>query len=324
MRPADPRRLGYMIQIIDAALEVITPHPSIAALLSQMYPAQATWWCRPARTMRSLYINRLPLGGGIDRYSAQSCGGSDGYNFLVSGRPSLASKLDWLISDFAVRELSRHHFLLHGAALAAGGSALLVIGTSGAGKSTLAAALALSGYWYLSDEIAVLDGVSLRVWPFPKSVSLRRGGWQALDELYPGWCHELVRDPLIPSEGGVLLSPQQWLPPAPGDGFEPVWIFFTRYEPGRQDSQVTPLSRGDALGRLLRQRLSAHRWQGFGAFTAAMIELVKRTPCYLLEAGSLRSAVACIDRLLGDARRESSFVHTDRVPVPVHEPLRAP
>lgn len=299
MHLAEPHGAAYTIQIVDAALKVLAFDPSVNKIVAHLYPVEAGWWQRPVRTRWFLAIRRLsPSGTTIEGYRAQLCSGSESSNFLVTGNTALASKLEALTSEFAIRELSHRHFLLHGATLAAGGAALLLLGPSGAGKSTLTTALALRGFRYLSDEIAVIDSASLRVWPFPKSISLRRTGQQVLDEQYPGWQGTLGTDTLILSESGVLLNPRPWLPPAPGAGFEPAWIVFTQYEQCREYSEVTPLSRGDALCRLLRQRLTTHRWEGFAAFTSAMTELVKQVPCYALRVGTLRSAVACIDRLL--------------------------
>jgi hypothetical protein len=74
--------------------------------------------------------------------------------------------------------------LMHGAAVARDGGAILIPGASGAGKSTLAAFLTARGATYLSDDLIALraDG---RVMPWPTPFSIKRGSWPVLRPLYP-------------------------------------------------------------------------------------------------------------------------------------------
>jgi hypothetical protein len=96
---------------------------------------------------------------------------------------------------FALRR--RGALPLHGAALEAGGGAVLVLGTSGTGKSTLAAALALSGQRVLCDDAALLTRETsgrfvvqpgsrwIRLWP--DSVRHLFGPGHELPQLARGW-----------------------------------------------------------------------------------------------------------------------------------------
>jgi hypothetical protein len=96
---------------------------------------------------------------------------------------------------FALRR--RGALPLHGAALEAGGGAVLVLGTSGTGKSTLAAALALSGQRVLCDDAALLTRETggrfvvqpgsrwIRLWP--DSVRHLFGPGRELPPLARGW-----------------------------------------------------------------------------------------------------------------------------------------
>jgi hypothetical protein len=224
----------------------------------------------------------------------------------------------------AIGYLNAKYVLLHAAVVAIHGQALLFPGCSRAGKSTLAAGLVLSGYSYLSDEVAVIDGARLRVWPFPKPISIR---YQAVDVLareYPRWQETFCQDFIVKSAEGLLVGPRALRLPETASDFPIKYVVFPEHQAERVESELVQLSRGQALIRVLRQRFDHSNGADFARFSAVMIRLLRQAECYSLLIGSLRSAVACIDRLLGDARRESSFVHTDRVPVPVHEPLRAP
>jgi hypothetical protein len=96
---------------------------------------------------------------------------------------------------FALRR--RGALPLHGAALEAGGGAVLVLGTSGAGKSTLAAALALRGRRVFCDDAALLTREAsgrflvqpgsrwIRLWP--DSVRHLFGHSHELPHLARGW-----------------------------------------------------------------------------------------------------------------------------------------
>lgn len=74
--------------------------------------------------------------------------------------------------------------LMHGAAVARDGGAILIPGASGAGKSTLAAFLAARGYSYVADDLVALraDGCAV---PWPTPHSIKRGSWPVLRALYP-------------------------------------------------------------------------------------------------------------------------------------------
>ena len=64
---------------------------------------------------------------------------------------------------------------IHGGVAAHDGRALLLAATTGQGKSTVIAELLRCGWTYLSDEVAPIDPVTCRVFPFPVTPHMRVG-----------------------------------------------------------------------------------------------------------------------------------------------------
>jgi hypothetical protein len=67
---------------------------------------------------------------------------------------------------------TRDFVLLHAGAVARDGAALVLPAKPEAGKSTLVLALLRRGFTYLSDELAAIDPVTERVYPFEKRIGL--------------------------------------------------------------------------------------------------------------------------------------------------------
>ncbi len=102
--------------------------------------------------------------------------------FLARTPAELLNRLENSISDALARSLTGFQ-LFHSGAVARNGVGVLIPGASGAGKSTTTAALAMAGFEYLSDDIAVL-GTDGRVRPFPKVMALKSGGSQLIRERF--------------------------------------------------------------------------------------------------------------------------------------------
>ena len=78
-----------------------------------------------------------------------------------------------------------HRLLFHAAVVARDGQAMLLPAQSGSGKSTLSAALAASGWTYLSDELALVDPAALCVEPFALPIGLKDKSMAALAPFIP-------------------------------------------------------------------------------------------------------------------------------------------
>ena len=82
--------------------------------------------------------------------------------------PMLEWGMNWCIAVHA-----HHYLMLHAAVLERNGRCVIFPGDPGAGKSTLTAALMLSGWRLLSDELALIDSDDGLIAPLARPVSLK-------------------------------------------------------------------------------------------------------------------------------------------------------
>jgi len=94
--------------------------------------------------------------------------------------PLLEWGMNWCIAGHA-----QHYLMLHAAVLERNGKAVILPGDPGAGKSTLTAALALSGWRLLSDEITLIDRDDGRIVPLARPVSLKNQSIDIIRAAYP-------------------------------------------------------------------------------------------------------------------------------------------
>ncbi|MEQ1758123.1 MAG: PqqD family peptide modification chaperone [Vicinamibacterales bacterium] len=170
-----------------------------------------------------------------------------------SATAMMVPALKLLLRTFAV---ARHAYFmeLHAGVVLLGNGALLLPGSAGRGKTTLTAALVRSGGIYFSDEIALLEGISLNVRPVPLAMTIKPGSITPLLGLYPelSTLDEHLRED---------RQPVRYLPPRPESRCPadqaplPVrWVVFPHYEAG-SETLVNPLSPAQGLRRLLDESL---------------------------------------------------------------------
>ena len=187
----------------------------------------------------------------------------------------------------------RRYFMeIHAAALLHRGRCVLLPGAPGSGKSTLAAALAASGFRYLSDEAALLEEPALTVRPVPLALTVKTGSVPLLEPWYPG----LRALPAHQREDGTQVRYLE--PPGPARLRDPDRTFpvstlvFPRVA---QRTELRAIPRPEALRRLLAQclvlpeRLDPMRVQ-------QLVGWLRGLRCFELATGPLPAAVAAIRR----------------------------
>ena len=204
------------------------------------------------------------------------------------GFPMLEWGMNWSISAHA------HHFVIvHAAVLERQGRALVMPAPPGCGKSTLCAALALSGWRLMSDELALIDPHTCRVWALARPVSLKNGSIDIISRFSTA---AVVGPPVAETVKGVVAH---MCPPAKAvqqvhDTAMPGWLVLPRYIAGHR-AELRPLSRAQAFMGLQRNTFN-YDLHGYTAFET-LGRVVQRSHCFEYHYSRLDDAIADFDAL---------------------------
>ncbi len=205
---------------------------------------------------------------------------------------SLEALIGLLLDDLAWRLAGRSDLgLLHAAALACDGQALLLPGPSGSGKSTLAARLIQHGFRYLSDEFAPLpyQTVPATVSPYPVPLRIKSYGIAQLSESSAFWSvwpvsYHAGKERIhyvIPHANVSLLN-----------DLYPLRLIVFPAHVITDTTTVHKLTVGVAALKLMRDLINADR---LGAHALAIaVDLAKRIPCYDLTSSQANAGVHTI------------------------------
>jgi hypothetical protein len=196
--------------------------------------------------------------------------------------PLILVYLLWHINRAVVAESDRY-LLLHAAAGASNGSAILFPAPMDSGKTTLIAGLLRRGLGYLTDEAAAIDPATLDVDPYPKPLSIELGSWELFNDLRPQLDDRFIR-----------FADEQWhvVPDAVRPGTvagpcRPRLVVSPRYEPGAKTT-IERISRAEGVLLLAENafNFASHKAEGLNTLAA----IVRQCECYRLTMGSLEDA----------------------------------
>ena len=196
-------------------------------------------------------------------------------------------------AQFRLIDAQHHSALLHGAAIARGGVAVLFPARSGAGKTTLSAWFASQGEAVLTDELIALhpDG---RVEGFAQALNIKCHGMPVVSQ-FPG-----LADALDGAPGAGLGGRFLPLPPSSVDTpLAPGLLVFPQYRPGA-GLTVTPVSAGEALATLLESLMNARHLPRRGLGIAGA--LVRAVPAARIEYDDLGALNAWLGERLACLR----------------------
>lgn len=196
--------------------------------------------------------------------------------------PMLEWGLNWCISSNC-----HQYLILHAAVLECAGRALVMPAPPGSGKSTLCAALALSGWRLLSDELALIEPASLAVYALPRPVGLKN----ASIDVIRGFSKDATLGPSVheTSKGTVahMKPPAQSVRDAAHPAM-PGWIVFPRYVAG-STAELTPVPKAQAFMRLVDNAFNydVHGRRGF----ETLARVVDGSACFEFSYARLDEAV---------------------------------
>ena len=125
------------------------------------------------RGLRDFHIRVDRLDGLRHWYRPQVNFWFDGFTpFHPLPAPQASPLLEWGM-NWCIAGQAHHYLLLHAAVLERNGRCVILPGKPGAGKSTLTAALALTGWRLLSDEITIIDRDDGQIVALARPISLK-------------------------------------------------------------------------------------------------------------------------------------------------------
>ena len=142
--------------------------------------------------------------------------------------PQAFAMLEWGL-NWCVAAHSHQYLIVHAASLEKGGRALVLPAPPGSGKSTLCAALMLSGWRLLSDELTLIDINTGLLHPLARPVNLKNESIDIIAQTFP----EAIFGPRVPdTQKGCIshLKPTRQSIDATHLPARARWIVFPRYQ----------------------------------------------------------------------------------------------
>jgi HprK-related kinase A len=152
--------------------------------------------------------------------------------------------LEWGM-NWCIATRAHHYLLLHAAVLERHGKAVILPGEPGAGKSTLTAALMLSGWRLLSDEMTVIDRDDGLIAPLARPVSLKN---RSIDLIRGRWPDAVFGEVARDTHKGTVshLRPSADSVQRMAEKARAAHIVFPRWQAGAEPS-LRPRSKADAF-----------------------------------------------------------------------------
>jgi HprK-related kinase A len=202
--------------------------------------------------------------------------------------PMLERGLDWCVSEHA-----HQYLMIHAAAVEKNGLAAILPAPTDSGKSTLVAALALSGWRLLSDELVLIDRKTGLIHPLPRPIRLKNESIPLIRAFHAdAYFSGISRDT---ADGTIAyLRPPKESVRRQHEPAKPGWIIFPRWI-ADGELEVLPRSKPQTYQSLTQHAFNYSQLgtEGFRVCSA----LIKQTDCYDFQYNRLEEAVAMFDRL---------------------------
>jgi HprK-related kinase A len=197
--------------------------------------------------------------------------------------------LNWCIAGHA-----HHYLMLHAASLEKNGRAVILPGEPGAGKSTLTAALTLSGFRLLSDELTLVDREDRLLVPLARPVSLKNASIDVIRSFSPRAVmgaaahdtHKGTVSHLKPTSESVLRADEK---------AKPALIIFPRWK-ADAEAKLTHHSKADAFMHTANHAFNYNLLGSLGYDLNA--SLIDACECYDFEYSQLSDATLVLSELM--------------------------
>lgn len=206
--------------------------------------------------------------------------------------PQALAMLEWGL-NWCVAAHCHQYLIIHAASLARGEHALILPGAPGAGKSTLAAALMLSGWRLLSDELTLIDPATGNLSALARPINLKNASIEVIRD----FSRAAIFGPQMPDtlKGRIThLQPTATSVERAATRAKSAWIIFPRYLKGAA-TELTPAPKTQSFIDLAEQAFNYTTLgeTGFDALAA----LIKHSTTWQLRYSRLPEAIAALDRL---------------------------
>ncbi len=197
--------------------------------------------------------------------------------------------LNWCIARRAHQNL-----MLHAAVVEKNGKALILPAIPGSGKSTLSAALALSGWRFLSDEFTMIRPQDGKIMPIPRPTPLKNTAIQVIKESFSN----ARMGPLFPKtrKGTVahLKAPKASVEQLKQTA-SPTLLIFPKFE-ADAELQLNPLNKPYVLFKLAS---NAFNYELLGQTGFELIKnITSSCPCYNLTYSRFEQILPLLDDLI--------------------------
>ncbi len=201
--------------------------------------------------------------------------------------------LEWGM-NWCIGSQAHHYLLIHAAVLERNGKAIVLPGDPGAGKSTLTAALTLSGWRLLSDEMALVDRDDGMLVGLARPVNLKNA---SIDIVRAFSAEAVFGEPAQDTHKGTVahLKPPSASVREVGRRALPAFIVYPRWA-ADAPCELTPRPKADAF---MHTATHAFNYEVLGSTGFDLVAaLMDQCECYDFRYARLTDAIALFDRLV--------------------------
>lgn len=201
--------------------------------------------------------------------------------------------LNWTITSSA-----NQYFIIHAAVLEKNGQAIIISAAPGSGKSTLSAYLATQGWRLLSDELALIDPVTMQVYGTGRPINLKNQSIELMKNYYPEADFSPIAKDTHKGEVCLLKAPEASIANSHTPA-TPSLLLFVQYTPDEK-CHIEKVPPAKSLIEIISNTFNFGLLNQLGFDIAK--KLINNTQAYYLEYNSFSLARDAIDSVMKSPR----------------------